>query len=357
MNQLSTDKSNYPSRIHSLTGLKAVAMLMIFWWHLPIPTLDFDIGAQMCQLLFICSGFLCGYSSVRKNTFQESLWKDSFVVCWKKLKAFWPLHTLFALICFVFLSDHTFTYEKIFRLVLNLLLLQAWHPDSEIAFSFNGTSWFLSSLLFCFFLSPVLCKTIRRKTKFVVIALSITILIRVAIGYVCELFPITLSYFNTYTFPPIRALEFYMGILIVPIFLLINENLKRISNSIKTLVLTFIELLYYLSLVWFLLNCSEKISYSLTALVYLPLIIIFACNEGMMSKILSLKPFRIFGTVQLQFFIIHQVIIKLLQHYNVIDQTNYILFSAVAFFITLIISCLFYYLKKLITKHTQRIKL
>lgn len=44
-------------RIGSLAGLKVIALLLLFWWHSPIPNPNVDIGARVCEFFFVVSGF------------------------------------------------------------------------------------------------------------------------------------------------------------------------------------------------------------------------------------------------------------------------------------------------------------
>ena len=356
MNLLSNHKTTYLPRIDSITGLKAVALLMIFWWHAPISKPDFDIGAQMCQLLFICSGFLTGYSSLRKPDIAESSWKAPFRFCRKKLKTFWPLHALFTLLWLVFLSNLVFTHGTVINLILNLLLLQAWHPDPDVYMSFNGVSWFLSALLFCYFLSPFLLKTIRRSRKYIILACIAAFLIRNILNDLCWFYPKTFSWFNSYSFPPLRALEFYMGILIVPLYQFFDDKIRKMNARTAILVMTVLELAYLLALEAFLFFVSNKVSHSLTPPVYLPLIILFACNSGLISKFLALKPFRLFGKVQYQFFIVHHFIIRIFLQYGILENLNAYIRTSVILITATAVSVLFYLLKELITKHILKAK-
>ena len=47
--------------IGSLNGLKAAAMILVFWWHSPMNKPDSpDLGLRMCEIFFVLSGFLFG---------------------------------------------------------------------------------------------------------------------------------------------------------------------------------------------------------------------------------------------------------------------------------------------------------
>ena len=120
------------------------------------------------------------------------------------------------------------------------------------------------------------------------------------------------------------------------------------------LVMTIAELAYILALEWFLFFVSNKVSHSLTPPVYLPLIILFACNTGLISKLLALKPFRLFGKIQYQFFIVHHFIIRIFLQYGILENLNAYIRTSVILITATAVSVLFYLLQKLITKHKIR---
>ena len=53
--------------INSLTGIKVIALLLLFIHHSSMPKLPFELGSRMCELLFVISGFLVGYNKYNKN--------------------------------------------------------------------------------------------------------------------------------------------------------------------------------------------------------------------------------------------------------------------------------------------------
>ena len=222
--------------------------------------------------------------------------------------------------------------------------------------SFNGVSWFLSALLFCYFLSPFLLKTIRRSRKYIILAFIAAFLIRNILNDLCWFYPKTFSWFNTYSFPPLRALEFYMGILTVPLYQFVDAKVRKMDAKTGVLIMTIAELVYILALEWFLFFVSNKVSHSLTPPVYLPLIILFACNTGLISKFLALKPFRLFGKIQFQFFIVHHFIIRIFLQYGILENLNAYIRTSVILITATAVSVLFYLLKELITKHNLKAK-
>ena len=51
------------------------------------------------------------------------------------------------------------------KLLLNVLLLQAWIPDPAWSISLNGASWYLSAALFLYFCFPRLSPLVSRLDK------------------------------------------------------------------------------------------------------------------------------------------------------------------------------------------------
>lgn len=50
-------------RLHAIAGLKIVALMVIFYWHSPLPKVGMpDLGARCVELFFVASGFLVAYA-------------------------------------------------------------------------------------------------------------------------------------------------------------------------------------------------------------------------------------------------------------------------------------------------------
>jgi len=77
-----------------------------------------------------------------------------------------PLHWL-AIVLLVglqwtFADIHLMGWDSVETWLLNLTLLQAWSPVHEVHFSLNSVSWFLSALLFCYAVHPLLHWLLRQ---------------------------------------------------------------------------------------------------------------------------------------------------------------------------------------------------
>jgi len=290
--------------LSSLGGIKVIAMLLLFWWHSSIPNPNVDLGARTCELLFVTSGFLVGYNYFYKG--MPKTWKASFMYAIKKIIRFWPLHFCVLLIMFLrtIIINGCIQLSNILIALDNALLLQAWSLNQDVYFSYNGASWFLSALIFCYFMTPLLL-TFCQKIKQSIVLFVMIAAIRYLIEYVNIKCPGMVWNFVIHTSPFIRCLEFFMGMLLVPLFMYTKEKLQSSSffiNSLVEIIITIltIALCIMKNATW--LRASFVFLFCITVFV-------FAFNRGILSRIFSARIFELFGKIQFEFFIFHQAII------------------------------------------------
>ena len=154
--------------LNYIAFIKFLSMIIIIKWHImKWEKKSIDFGARMCEILFVSSGFLVGYNHYKK--IMPSTFQQSFKYAYKSLRTFYPLEIL-NLILNICLNEK-FKIRKINLttigiLISNILIIKSWSRYKFIYFSFNGISWFLSSLLFCYFVTPFLLIGIRNILKF-----------------------------------------------------------------------------------------------------------------------------------------------------------------------------------------------
>lgn len=156
-------------KIKSFDGIRTIAFTMIFISHIGRSFSNsnlFCFGAIGVQTFFILSGFLCLYSW--RHTSYNGL-EECWAYFLNKLKKFYPLHLVtfgFALGLQLYWLYKWPSSEGIKSLlkpaIFNLLLIQSFFDDIYIAGSYNGVSWFLSDILFLYFLTPALVKLIKK---------------------------------------------------------------------------------------------------------------------------------------------------------------------------------------------------
>jgi peptidoglycan/LPS O-acetylase OafA/YrhL len=107
----------------------------------------------MCEILFICSGFLVGYNYYKRPMTPTYL--SSFKYTYKHIRTFYPLEVI-NLIYGIYLYNKKINLTDIQIVLINILLIKAWSRYTDLVCKFIGFSWFLSALMFCYFLTPFL---------------------------------------------------------------------------------------------------------------------------------------------------------------------------------------------------------
>lgn len=155
-----TLRTSTPNRITSVSGIKAVALILVFVWHAGVLKAP-DLGARMCELFFVCSGVLEALNHHGKYSYSLD---ETVSIVKSKLAKVYPLYfvtfLMAALLGGVGLKEWTIAGNTT-AAVLNLLMMQTWF--SNLQFSFNGVSWFVTDLMLCYLITPLLSWWIRQR--------------------------------------------------------------------------------------------------------------------------------------------------------------------------------------------------
>lgn len=140
-------------KIEGLQVLRFLGMCMIVLNHLGVPQIA-AWGHFGASVFFVLSGFLMKHAYGEKRDC-DSLWR-SIRFAYRKNRKIYPLYvlTLGACILLWFFGDRSELAQGpyLFKVLCqNLLLIEAWIPQISVI---NGPTWFLSALLFCYFLFP-----------------------------------------------------------------------------------------------------------------------------------------------------------------------------------------------------------
>ena len=339
-------------RISSLDGLKAIMMLSIFCWHTPPnPTSPLgepaaDLGARACEVLIVAAGFLVACRHY--DNFTSANLRQSWNYVSGKIVRVWPVHFIAFLVISVYLAKTDpqafFSLSTAWKALVNLCLLQAWSSDP---FSFNAVAWFVSALMFCYFMSQLLM-TALKKSRYVIAAMfagcaALRIILELVIANDVWIFS---DIFHVS--PIIRCMEFFMGMLMVPAY----NKIKRAmdcrtitddgSPSVKIkLGMTVAELLIsacYLFVMYRMEGIWIRGYFVLAACV---LVFTYALNAGALSRVLSLRMFSLFAMIQMEFYLFHQVIIRVLGPKLTWVSQSVFIQSVILFFITVVVSVLY----------------
>ena len=199
-----------------IQGLRLIGIITIVAGHAGLNLVG---GGNWCTFFFLVSGFL--YKTSINN------WHDYKQYVFRKLKTIFPVYWFclgaYLLLAFVRGCEEQYTIHWDFPFYL--LLVQTWIPSLE-PMKYLGPSWFLSSLLFCYLLSPIVKSLISRK-------LSIIFLILAIVAWHC-------LGGNTYISPFYRILEYAFGMWLSKTFC----SKISLNEPIPGLLLFFVSLIF-----------------------------------------------------------------------------------------------------------------
>ena len=328
-------------RFDALQTLRFICFLIVFGEHsgfyrlIGIP-IFFEISTMSVFLMM--SGFLMYYSYSERELSMKPT--DSVKFSVGKIKKLYPLHVETALIQLVFNIIFFFDLFKThpewyggfaFRVGINLALLQAWFPDRiHYTFFLNGPSWFLSVMVFAYFMFPYIAKLIKKlKTiknaliaAFVLFAVSlaVTLIVGSKTGYMDSEFFI----WFTMNSPIMRITDFIMGCFIGFIYVERRKTVDVDAKPYSKGLWTFYEIMSFLLLqifsifivagVYLLGDVGIALTYctaGLPCLIGLPMLLVCIYGRGHMTKILSWKPLVYLGDITMYTYLIHYIYTQL----------------------------------------------
>lgn len=297
--------------IKSLQSIRFVFALMIFIHHFFSPQIE-PFGAFPVAFFFILSGFLLSMGYTEKYEKGELVY-GKFVQ--KRLIRIFPLNwfslMLALLIPFIVnLVNHQLNSYYYATLLPNVFLLQSWFPLKSVYFSGNAVAWFLSDILFCYLLFPVLLRITTSKAKhlFMLVVLTLYFLL-------VFLIPDNLIHPFIYINPVFRLVDFIIGMYLYALWRLYsNRNINEgnfISNSLFEVTVVFVSILFIIAYPYVTTRCS------CVSLFWIPsilLILFFVKNQrgGILTNALSHRIFVYLGSLSFPFYMFHLTVI----HWN-----------------------------------------
>jgi peptidoglycan/LPS O-acetylase OafA/YrhL len=362
-------------RFDAIQTLRFMCFLIVFAEHSGFYE-EFHIQnyGEMCimSVFLMMSGFLMVYSYIDRET------PASIPGCFRftvgKIKKLYPLHvetaTIQLIMELIFLAElireHLeWLWGYLFRFGVNLCLMQAWVPDfKKFVFSFNGPSWFLSVMLFAYFMFPLILKLLKKlkDTKKILIFTAGIIII----SYAAELIVgINTEWGETFTWftnnsPIMRTVDFYLGCVIGYIYVGRRKEADidgRAHSKVKwTAIETIVILMFYFGsffigggIILALGDIGKSIVFCtpvFAALFAVPMLMIFVYERGFVTKALTWKPLVYLGNISMYTYLIHYLFT---QGWSYIVQKNGIVNSgptralaiAVMFVLTIGLSALY----------------
>ncbi|MER5423873.1 acyltransferase family protein [Streptosporangium roseum] len=225
----------HPARLPSLTGLRFLAAALVFLFHSSIaqvfsaPPLRYGFlfvagggGFVGVSFFFVLSGYVLTWSS-HPGSRPAGFWRRRFV------KIF-PNHVVTFVIALVLIS-WAGESSGLWQSVTNLLLLHAWIPEYSYMVSVNAVSWSLSAEALFYLAFPLLSTMVGRirPGRLWWWAGAAIVGVVLAPPAVQALLPDQPRWswgpasfaqiWSVYAFPPVRLLEFALGMLLARIVL------------------------------------------------------------------------------------------------------------------------------------------
>lgn len=291
-------------------------MIIIIMYHIFRWTKKpFTYGHRMCEFLFISSGFLVGYNHYKKP--MPSTLEQSFNYAYKSFRSFYPLEIINLIFFIIYNKKKNITFIGV--IISNILMIKSWSPYKFVHFSFNGASWFLSSLLFCYFLTPFLLLGIKNiKNSFLLFILFS--FFRVLSEELINLGGLNIFNIDFHVNPIIRCFEFYLGMLTIPIFFKIKSFLDKIKNHyffkiLFTLIQIILPILLHF-LIMKLTNMKYRVDF---IFIFILFIFVIGFDYGYLSELFSKKLFKKLFSYQMEIYLFQNsatIILKKVMKYS-----------------------------------------
>jgi peptidoglycan/LPS O-acetylase OafA/YrhL len=300
-------------RLPSLTGMRFIAAFIVFGFHInaaglwPYLDVPFRQGATGVSFFFILSGFVLTWSA-RPGTPPVTVWR-------RRVAKIFPNHVATWLVVLVAAAAVTPATA-----LANLSLVQAWFPGENVYFSLNTPAWSLSCELAFYLAFPLLIKWQMRRPWLVASAATIAIITVPAIALTM---PGPLEYWFVFVFPPVRALEFILGMAMARVV----QQGKWIGVGLWPATALFV-VAYVGS--WYL---PASFPYVAGTVVPLALLIPAAAVADLTGK---WSPWRSkwmvwLGTVSFAFYMVHQIVIRVSEKF--LDVHAFPLAAALGMFV------------------------
>lgn len=286
--------------IKTLTSWRGIFALCIVCFHFAMHEFDQMTYAGV-TFFFMLSGFFVTlrYDSLAplKKFYSRRLWR------------IFPLHwiVLVAMILLDLALIRKFHYG--WDLPLHVALLQSWSPDPAVIYNYSIHSWFLSTLLFCICVTPLLFKffnPVNRKVSWTVM------LVACAVVVVANLLANEKWHTYLYVLPLTRVVDYALGMLLGMAIRERHEQ-PRISTTHATIIEVVVLLIFAVFIAFHASGNAVALQLENSAIWWLPMsLLIVACtilngNEGWVGKLLCLKPLVWLGTISFEIYLLQKL--------------------------------------------------
>lgn len=338
-------KENKNSAIQALRGL---AFLLIFLHHSGL----INIAGLGVSLFFIMSGFLLARKYSGKEN--ENKLGKPFIFFLKHIKKLYILHLItlviaipFSIYALLIVSGQKLDFTFFGSLLANITLTHSLIPIKRYYMSFNGVSWFLSSIAILYLLFPAIVKLLNKITfkkwgilTFAFFVLLLKIAVDCCLNWFCPL-DSDFALWITCVFPLSRIPEFLAGILLGIYFKKFGKHFGNILYILFLVIGTglavFSSLLCSRVILDIPLNYIES-----TSVWIVPALLIFIgfINNDVLKNISTENVILVkLGDISAYAFLIHQLILRYISSLlDIIKFNNVIVLVVFGLLLTIVCS-------------------
>lgn len=197
-------------------------------------------GAAGVAIFFVLSGSL----QMRKAAIWQEV-KSPRRMLHSAITKMYPLHfaTFLVAIPLMLLIGHNAEW-LLPRAICQILLIQSWIPSSSYYYCFNTPAWYLSTYLFLVFISSYLVRAAswvdsqissrHRGERIGAFIIGLALVGLMAIEYALTALPLPFGemHWIVYVCPPVRAIDFFAGMLLFCLLRRIDFRMSTIKQNI-----------------------------------------------------------------------------------------------------------------------------
>ncbi|MDR1106204.1 MAG: acyltransferase [Treponema sp.] len=307
--------------IKPLTSLRFVFAILVFLCHYSTDSTGEKVifleGIIGVEFFFMLSGFILSYTYGNRIAEKKTSLGEFFLARFARI---YPLHLATFLLSLALLIRNSLAAGDAvalswLRMFFNITLLQSFIPDSSYNLSFNIVSWSISDEMFFYLMFPLLLRVfngrgikIKAAAGLVALAAYFTAIFLLPGQYV-----LTVFYIN----PLVRILEFIWGMLMFRIWRRITSGAENRESAVHRKFLPSVTEIAPVCLLVIMVMAADRISpvYRIGSYYWIPMALLvlgFAqpFGEGIISKLLSLKPFVFLGKISFGFYMLHSIMLS-----------------------------------------------
>ena len=340
--------------IKTLNSLRFILILMIVISHSTLPMsqgLHDYLGECPVSIFFVISGFVLSLSKGEKLEKGELSNKLFFL---SRIFKLYPLHWL--IVAIIIPLDWRLGYLGTWcQTIAHCLLVQCWVPSHKFIAVLNGSTWFISDIVFCYLIFKYLYSFIIRNSWRTILP----ILIIYMAGYLLLCFCTTKDYSAGYIYfyPPFRMIDFCLGIYLYKFYLSSKGQVlsKKIAADVSRWQALIADVIVVLMIaVMYKLSIHSNPNFRCAALYWLPSILLvfytvsIENGKGWLAYLLHNKILLWLGGCSFEIYLWHMLCFRIIQSialriYSGGVDTHYL---GIQFFISLSFTILMAWISK-----------